>query len=154
MSMSRTIAHGKNDKRTIEQKQESFIEAFCALANVTKAAAKARVGRRTVYDWLANDPEFKKAYTAAEPVALGVLEDEATRRAVEGVNKPIYYKGDQVGTMKEYSDTLMIVLLKARAPEKYKERTQIDAKNTNVNYNADLTPEEVKKIAKDLEGEY
>lgn len=109
-------------KKAIRSKQEAFIDKFCQTANVTKAAKALKIGRRTVYLWLQNDKWFKKQMEEANVVALGVLEDEATRRAVEGTNKPVFYKGDMCGLVREYSDTLMIVLLKARAPEKYRER--------------------------------
>lgn len=57
--------------------------------------------------------------TAAE-----VLEQEAWRRAVTGTLKPVYQGGEQVGTVREYSNTLMIFLLKGANPEKYRERVQ------------------------------
>jgi uncharacterized protein with ATP-grasp and redox domains len=122
--MPRTIAHSKKDKRTIHKKQADFLAQFCELANVTQAAKKARVGRRTVYDWLQTDIPFKKEYKKATKIAIGVLEDEAARRAISGTDKPIFYKGKKVATVKEYSDTLLIVLLKAQKPKKYKDRFQ------------------------------
>jgi hypothetical protein len=123
--MARTTARLKEDKRSIEQKQDAFLNKFCDLANITKAAKACRVGRRTVYDWLENDKNFKAKFKKARKVAVGVLEDEAHRRAVEGVDKPIFYKGKRVkAKVKEYSDTLLIVLLKANAPKKYRERVQ------------------------------
>jgi hypothetical protein len=123
--MSRTIAQSKADKRTVEKKQHDFLEKFCDLANITRAATATRIGRRTVYDWLENDKDFKVKFKKARKVAVGVLEDEAHRRAVEGIDKAIFYKGKRVKTkVKEYSDTLLIVLLKANAPKKYRERVQ------------------------------
>jgi hypothetical protein len=125
--MSRTIVHVKADKRTPEQKQKAFLDKFCDLANITQAAKAARIGRQTVYDWIENDPDFKKQFKKARKVAVGVLEDEAVRRAVEGIDKPIFYKGKRVkAKVKEYSDTLLIVLLKANAPKKYKDRVQAE----------------------------
>jgi hypothetical protein len=41
-----------------------------------------------------------------------------------GWTNRLWQGGKRMGTVKEYSDTLMIVLLKARAPEKYKDRVQ------------------------------
>jgi hypothetical protein len=55
-------------------------------------------------------------------VAEGVdrLEDEAHRRAVEGYNpRPVYHKGKKVGEIREYSDSLLALLLKSRRPEVY-----------------------------------
>ena len=37
------------------------------------------------------------------------------------LTRPVYYKGEVVGTVKKYSDRLLIVLLKAHRPAKYRE---------------------------------
>jgi hypothetical protein len=47
------------------------------------------------------------------------LEDEAHRRAARGVEKPVYQGGVMVGTITEYSDTLMTVMLKGKRPSRY-----------------------------------
>jgi len=51
---------------------------------LTHAALQAGVGRRTVYDWLAGDAEFKAGYDNALREAIDNLEREAFRRRVEG----------------------------------------------------------------------
>lgn len=126
---------------------------------MSRAAKKAKVPRSNIYEWLKNDPEFKMKFDEACEVAIGALEDEAVRRAHEGTVKPVFQGGKKVGLVREYSDTLLIVLLKARSPEKYKERQYVEAKNTNVNKNVnynsvELKPEEIKQIGKALEDEY
>ncbi len=48
------------------------------------------------------------------------LEDEAERRAVEGVEEDVFTPhGKKVGTRRVYSDSLLVRLLKAAAPDKY-----------------------------------
>jgi hypothetical protein len=85
--------------------------------------------RQTVYEWLESDPEFAAKYAEAEAKALAVLEREAHRRAVEGTPyvRTSYWHGEPVGTdyKVEYSDALLTTLLRARAPEKYREKTDI-----------------------------
>ena len=110
------------DDRTKEQQQADFLESFEQTANITMSCKAVNVPRRTIYNWLTDDPEFKKNFGLSSSIGLGVLEDEAVRRAVQGVNKPVYQSGRKVGYVQEYSDTLMIFLLKARDPEKYRER--------------------------------
>ena len=52
-------------------------------------------------------------------MAADILEDEVDRRAVEGVEKPVgWHKGKPGGYVREYSDTLLIFLLKGDRPEK------------------------------------
>jgi len=50
------------------------------------------------------------------------LEDEAVRRAREGVRRPVRYKGKIVGYETDYSDQLLVFLLKNWAPDKYREQ--------------------------------
>lgn len=153
--MSRTIGQLKKDKRSKKKQQADFLLKFGECASVSKAAKQAKVPRSTVYDWLKKDADFKTAFDEACEAAIGALEDEAVRRAHEGTVKPVFQGGKKVGSVREYSDTLLIVLLKARSPEKYKERQFVEAKNTNVNYNsAELKADEIKQIGKALEDEY
>jgi hypothetical protein len=65
------------------------------------------------YDWLGADPAYAAAYAEAEPRAQQTLEDEAVRRAHQGLRRAVRYKGKIVGYETEYSDTLMNTLLKA-----------------------------------------
>jgi hypothetical protein len=50
---------------------------------------------------------------------------------VEGVKKNVYYKGEKIDELREYSDTLLTLLLKARDPEKYKDRVQQEHSGKN-----------------------
>ena len=62
----------------------------------------------------------------AQECAADVLEAEACRRAVEGVEKPVgWYKGEPGGYVREYSDILTIFLLKGLRPEKYRDRVEM-----------------------------
>lgn len=117
-----TIRQLKKDDRTKKERQADFIEWFSEYASISRAAKKAKIHRSVIYDWLKKEKAFKKLFEDACEAALGSLEDEAVRRAYEGMNKPVFQGGKKVGSVREYSDTLLIVLLKARAPEKYKDR--------------------------------
>lgn len=55
------------------------------------------------------------------------LEAEMARRAIEGVDKPVFYKGEEVGTIREYSDQLAITLAKAVRPERFRDNVKVDA---------------------------
>jgi len=72
-------------------------------------------------------PEYKAAFEKSELVAARTLEDEAVRRGREGVRKAIRYKGKIVGYETEYSDTLLVTMLKGALPKKYKERPILDS---------------------------
>ena len=103
--------------------------AFCAAlvasgGNVSRACQAIDVARLTAYRWREEDPEFAADWDKAKAAGLDALEDEAIRRAFEGIDKPIVHQGFITDTVKEYSDTLAIFLLKGGKPEKYKERVE------------------------------
>ena len=52
------------------------------------------------------------------------LEAEVYRRAVIGVERPITVAGERV-MVREYSDRLLMFLLKAEKPEKYRDRREV-----------------------------
>lgn len=121
----------KGERRTPEQMREDALTAFEDTGNITLACKKARVPRRTFYNWLRDIPTFKAAFDESAKIAVGVIEAEMHRRAVIGVPKGVFYKGKKVATEREYSDTLLIVLAKAHAPEKYKDRTSNEHSGPN-----------------------
>lgn len=102
-------------------KQKAFLAAFRESGNITLAAEIVGIDRRYHYNWL-KDAEYAEAFEEAVEHAADRLEQEARRRAVEGVAKPVWYKGEQCGVVQEYSDLLLIFLLKGVRPEKYKDR--------------------------------
>lgn len=74
--------------------------------SVTSACTVADIARSTYYLWIQDDQDFAAATDAAIEAGTDKLEDEALKRAM--------------GMMG--SDTLLIFLLKARRPEKFKDR--------------------------------
>ncbi len=79
------------------------------------------MSRRSAYDWRKEDQEFANEWDAAEALGTDLLEDEARRRAAQGVDEPVFWKGEVKGFVRKYSDVLLIFMLKARRPEKYRE---------------------------------
>jgi len=63
---------------------------------------------------------------AGEKKKLQILEAEAYRRAVEGVEKGVYHDGIRIDTERIYSDTLMVQALKAHDPDKYADRQKVE----------------------------
>lgn len=78
--------------------------------------------RTVVYGWQEHDEQFAQEYRQAEIEATETLEAEAFRRAHDGVAEPVFHQGVEVGTVQKYSDTLLIFMLKARNPAKYREK--------------------------------
>ena len=105
-----------NRTKMTDERVERFLSILSQGSSVTAAAEQSGIGRRTVYDWKANDPEFAAAFEDAWQRGIAVLEDEAVRRAYTGTERAVYQKGVQVGTVRDYSDSLLIFLLKSRDP--------------------------------------
>lgn len=97
--------------------QARLLVSLAEYGNVTAACRKARVSRNTAYEARKADADFAAAWNEALMLGTAGLEDEARRRAFEGTNKPVHYLGKRVGYIKEYSDTLLIFLLKAHDPK-------------------------------------
>ena len=102
--------------------QKRFLACFAVCASITQSARWAKVHRQTHYDWLRDEPEYAAAFALAEPRAMRALEDEAVRRAREGIRRAVRYKGKIVGYETEYSYQLLVTLLKGGLPGKYRER--------------------------------
>ena len=110
--------------RITAKKKQKFIEYLAEYGNVSRACASVAASRTGMYEAKKHDPEFSSEWDKAHELGLKALEDEAIRRATEGVDEPIYYQGEQVGAVRRYSDTLLIFLLKGGMPEKYRERVE------------------------------
>ena len=110
------------------------------------ACEAAEVGRSSHYRWL-DDPEYREAFDLAKEDAADILEAEAKRRAVEGVEEPAgWYKGEAGGVVRKYSDTLLIFLLKGLRPEVYRERMEVRGFLGKIDLNM-LSNEMIERIA-------
>lgn len=103
-----------------------FLEVLAATANARKAYARSGLARSTVYRWRNKDPRFARAWDEALERGIGALEDEALRRAMEGQEEPVFYKGEVCGSVRKPSDTLLIFMLRARRPAIYQNRAAVE----------------------------
>lgn len=108
-----------------EARQRLFLKAFAEHANVGLAAQAAHINRTTVYTWLEHDEAFSFAFNQAKEDARDVLRAEIYRRAKEGWDEPVWGAKGLKGTVRKYSDTLLIFHAKAMMPE-YREKSQVD----------------------------
>lgn len=96
---------------------------------IRDAADRVGVSCTTLYKTRGEDVEFAAAWDVAYDQGTTVLEAEAQRRAVQGVTEPVFNKGVIVGHVQKYSDLLLIFLLKARAPQRF--RDNVDMTNSD-----------------------
>lgn len=117
-------------KRT-HKKREAFLDALSDTASVVSACKVSGLARRTAYDWRRDDEGFAAAWDAALDIGTDALEDEATRRAFEGWDEPVHYQGIATSSVRKYSDTLLMFMLKARRPERFKDRASHEHSGPN-----------------------
>lgn len=108
------------------KKQQHFLDMLREGNTVTFACKCLNLTRVSVYELRRDDAVFAAQWDEAYEAGGEVMEQEAFRRAVQGVNKPIVHLGIVTDTVKDYSDTLLIFLLKGRFPDKYADRTKAD----------------------------
>jgi hypothetical protein len=118
----------------IRKQRPLFLDALASGSTVADAAKATGIGLRTVYTWRAEDTEFADEWDEAYRQGASALETEARRRAIEGTLKPIFNRGvqavDYMGLpafVREYSDTLLLFLMKARDPLRYCDRARTAA---------------------------
>ncbi len=103
----------------------AFIEALRATGNVTLAAKYAGRSRNQAYYVRRRSEHFATQWDEALEEGTDLLKAEAWRRAVNGIDKPVYYKGEVVGSITKYSDRLLMFLLKAHDP-KFRDGSKVE----------------------------
>src|SRR5207248_8747945 len=103
--------------RLTPEKRQTFLAALAEGHTVKAAALQTGIPRPQWYAYRAAEATLAADWEAALDEGTEVLEEEARRRAVDGVTKEkgVYHQGKCVDTYieTEYSDTLLIFLLKA-----------------------------------------
>src|ERR1035438_705529 len=130
-------------------------EDGAGLRNARAAGGRRRNTRNDRQDGSQGNAGVRdRSVAEARERATQTLQDEAVRRAVEGVRRPVLYRGKQVYIQGkplfeiEYSDQLLIRLLEAFNPEKYGRRVeQINLMDMDPDK---LTPEQLDCIAEHL----
>lgn len=116
-----TISRIKKKATTKAGRQDAFLTAFSKTGIISVAAKCSKIDRRTVTNWR-EDPKFEERFQEALKESTELMEKEALRRATTGTLKPVFYKGAKCGLIREYSDTLLMFLLKGR-DAKYKDKS-------------------------------
>lgn len=133
--MSKTQSDTPTRARRRRKWERGFIAALAETGNVSRAAKAAQIGRDAAYRLRGSDPDFARLWEEAEIEAAAMLEAEARRRAVDGLIRYKFTKtGDSIMHPRtgepyyelEYSDALLVALLKAHMPERYRDNSRIE----------------------------
>lgn len=109
-------------------KKRAFLVAYSQCGMMTKAAEIAECDRNMHYHWKA-DPDYLAAWQRAREMAADLHEDEASRRAF-GWDEERYTADGTPYTVRKFSDTLLIVRLKALKPDEYRDNVKIEQEVT------------------------
>jgi len=133
-----------------------YFAALATTCHCGRACEAAGVVYSTVWRRRKADPVFEAAYQDALKTGAELLEAEAVRRASEGLRRMKFnaktgeaYIDPETGKPyieHEYSDTLMLALLKRHFPEKYRERAQVEQNVTGTLDVRVMTEERRKQI--------
>jgi len=126
--MARTAEKRPDWQRSV--KLNKVIAELAKHGNVSSALRAASASRAWVYEKRQIDQEFADAFEDARTCGLEVLKDEAHRRAYAGVVREVWHQGEVVGEEVNYSDSLLMFLIKQSDPS-YREHFKIDHGNAS-----------------------
>jgi len=121
----------QNPQRLLDDKRKAkFLDELSRHGIVGEAAKRASLHShhgciQTFYRERKANPEFARQWEEALEMARHTVEYELHRRAVEGIDEPIYYMGEKVGSVKKYSDQLLLARIRKLDPT-YRETQKIE----------------------------
>lgn len=109
-------------KKPITQRQRIiFLDVLRTTGNISASARAANISARAAHGLKANDGEFSQEWDLAKDESIDELEAALRLRAIEGVEKPVYYAGKECGIQRSYSDSLGMYILKAHRGDGHQE---------------------------------
>jgi hypothetical protein len=92
--------------------ESACVEDACRAVGMSTSSAYA-LRRRT------EARAFRAAWDSALDYAVGRLADAALSRALNGVARPVFYKGEQVGERRYFDERLTMFVLRLRDPVRF-----------------------------------
>ena len=133
-------------------RQVDFLLALCesacvedACRTVGKSTASAYALRRRI-----EAVSFRAAWEAALDYSVARLADAALSRALNGVARPVFYKGEQVGERRYYDERLTMFILRLRDGRNYGKWRD---RNANFMRGEDVEADRAEQLIEDTERE-
>ena len=103
------------------EKQVAFIEALAECGCVDHACGRVGMSVTSAYALRRriDAQSFRVAWDAALDYAVRRLSDAAFSRAINGVARPVFYQGEQIGERRYYDERLTMFMLRYRDPARY-----------------------------------
>ncbi len=110
--------------------QDPFLTELAETCNVRDACRIVGIGRQTVYDERKSNKDFARRWDVAIDEGVDALVLVARERA-KGIEQDVFDKdGANTGTKVRYSDVLLMFLLKAHRPERFRDNMHITGDQT------------------------
>ncbi|MXP09828.1 hypothetical protein [Pseudoblastomonas halimionae] len=93
------------------ERRVAFIDALAQRGDVRAAARRAGVSHQTVYRARRACARFRRCWDAARLAARPQVEDVLGCRAVDGVEEPVFYHGDEIARRRRYDSRLLLAHL-------------------------------------------
>jgi hypothetical protein len=100
-------------------RQAAFIEALAETGCVQASCRRVGMSDSSAYRLRLREPAFTEAWDAALDVGIARLEEAAMARALGGVPRPVFYKGEQVGEWRHHDERLTMFLLRQRLSRRF-----------------------------------
>jgi len=98
-------------------RKQKFLIVYAETGSIRKACKIVGMPRRLYHYWFERDAAFAEAARYAHQEAIERAVDEVRRRGIKGIKKPVFYKGERVASVREYSDPLLMFYLRGMAPQ-------------------------------------
>ena len=110
----------RHDGWTVER-QIAFIEKLADTGSITAACKHVGMSRESARQLRRRScgRAFRDAWDAALDCGYADLEESAKERAKNGVPRPIFYKGEQVGEWRYFDERLTMFLLRFRRRHRF-----------------------------------
>lgn len=114
----KTKPSGRSPKNEVpsappDERWEKFLECIRKIPDRTSSLSAFKISHAEFSDKLRDDEKFAAEYARAFDAGIDSLEDEGIRRAMLGVDEPVFHQGFQCGSKTRYSDTLLMFFLEA-----------------------------------------
>lgn len=96
-----------------EAKREAFLAALAQTCNVSASARKVKLTAQGAYKLRLRDAGFRAGWQEALEQGYERLEMALLERALNGTQKPVWYRGEVVGEETRFSDAVQLTLYRA-----------------------------------------
>jgi len=90
-------------RRRCISRRSAFLLAYRQTGSIRAAADTANIAPAQHYHWFENDSAYRRDFEDVHELVVGGLQDEIVELAVHGRLEPVFYRGQQCGTIRRYS---------------------------------------------------